>query len=302
MTGQDSVDYEITSIEASGGRSLQVLVAGRGRGVPLVYHSGTPTGLVLNEPMARAAADRGLRLVSYGRPGYGASDAQPGRRVADASADVAVILDHLGAGQFLAVGWSGGGPHALANGALLGGRCLAVATIASVAPYRAEGLDFLDGMGEENVEEFGAAARGVQELSAYLTQAAAAMAQVTGEDVAVALGNLVTPVDKAALTGEFAEYTAAAFRSALSTGIAGWRDDDLAFVADWGFGVDEITVPVSIWQGDQDAMVPFAHGQWLAGHIPAARAHLLPGEGHLSLAVGRFGDVVADLIDLAGIG
>ncbi len=84
-------------------------------------------------------------------------------------------------------------------------------------------------------------------------------------------------------------------RAALSTGIAGWRDDDLAFVRDWGFNLDQVRVPVSVWQGDQDAMVPFAHGQWLAGRLPQAHAHLLAGEGHLTLINARIGDILDDL-------
>jgi pimeloyl-ACP methyl ester carboxylesterase len=72
-------------------------------------------------------------------------------------------------------------------------------------------------------------------------------------------------------------------RRALSAGVAGWRDDDLAFVKPWGFDLEEIVVPVSIWQGAHDRMVPFAHGEWLAAHVPGARAHLHDDEGHLSL-------------------
>ncbi|MHB1430732.1 MAG: alpha/beta fold hydrolase [Streptosporangiaceae bacterium] len=291
---------ETFGVRTADGRALHVLTAGPADGLPLVYHSGTPSGLVPFEPMAEAAAALGLRLVTYARPGYGESDPQPGRRVADAAADVITILDQLGAGRCVTVGWSGGGPHALATGALLGDRCLAAATIAGVAPYRAEGLDFLAGMGEENIEEFGAAEQGEAPLSAFLAEQMAALSGVTGPQVAEALGGLVTAVDQAALTGRFAEYQAASFRAALSTGIAGWRDDDLAFVADWGFALADLRLPVSIWQGDQDAMVPFAHGQWLAAHIPGARAHLLPGEGHLSLGITRIGDVLAELTDLAG--
>jgi pimeloyl-ACP methyl ester carboxylesterase len=94
---------------------------------------------------------------------------------------------------------------------------------------------------------------------------------------------------------------AAYSRAALSTGIAGWRDDDLAFVRDWGVSMEAIgsAVPVSIWQGDQDAMVPFSHGRWLASQLPRARAHLLPGEGHLTLGVTGIGAILDELVEMA---
>ena len=124
--------------------------------------------------------------------------------------------------------------------------------------------------------------------------------QVTGAQVADALGGLVSAADRAVVTAEFADYLAASFRAALSTGIAGWRDDDLAFVADWGFPVEQAgQVPVAVWQGTEDRMVPHPHGAWLAGHIPGARPHLLTGEGHLTLVRG-YGAVLDDLLDLAG--
>jgi pimeloyl-ACP methyl ester carboxylesterase len=282
------------------GRSIEVLTAGPPDGLPLILHDGTPGGLVAYEPMVEAAALRGLRSVLHSRPGYGASTPRPGRRVADDAADVATILDTLGAETFVTVGWSGGGPHALASAVLLPGRCLAAATLAGVAPHGAEGLDWLAGMGPENVEEFRAAERGAEALADYLSVQASALAQVTGAEISAALGGLVSAPDKAALTGEFADYLAASMRAAVSNGIAGWRDDDLAFAADWGFPLDP-QVPVAIWQGDQDRMVPFAHGKWLARHVTGARQHLLKGEGHLSLTLKSFGQVLDDLLALAGI-
>ena len=119
--------------------------------------------------------------------------------------------------------------------------------------------------------------------------------------MAAGLGDLASAADKAAVTGEFADYLAASFRAAVAGGIAGWRDDDLAFVTDWGFTMADAGAgaPVAVWQGDQDMMVPWSHGQWLAAHIPGARAHLLPGEGHLTL-VHAFGAILDDLLDLAG--
>lgn len=152
-------------------------------------------------------------------------------------------------------------------------------------------------MGPENVEEFGAAMEGGDRLNEYLEQYAAVLRTVTGEGVAAALGELVSEVDKAALTGEFAELMAEAFRRSVSTGIAGWRDDDLAFVRNWGFNLEGMSVPVAIWQGAQDRMVPFDHGRWLAAHIPTAQSRLLEDDGHLSL-VNHLDRIVEDLVEL----
>ena len=223
----------------------------------------------------------------------------PGRPVADAAANVAVILDALGAGQFVTVGWSGGGPHALACARLLSGRCLAAASLSGVAPYTADGLDWLAGMADANVAEFTAALAGPDQLTGLLTAAAPALQEITGAQLAAALGDLASAADAAALQGELADYVVGMFRSGLRPGIAGWRDDDLAFVRDWGFslGAPGESAPVAVWQGDQDMMVPFAHGQWLARHIPAARAHFGRGTGHLHLP---FGDVFEELLELAG--
>src|SRR4029453_8065706 len=129
-----------------------------------------------------------------------------------------------------------------------------------------------------------------------LEQEAQSFAGVTGEQVAGALGDLVSAVDVAALTGDFAAYVAASFHQALANGIWGWFDDDLAFTRPWGFDLQSISVPVVVWQGDQDRMVPFAHGQWLAAHLPTARAKLLREEGHLSIAVDKFGEVIGGLV------
>lgn len=289
-------------VKLADGRRVQALAAGPADGLPFVVHTGTPAGLVHYEPISDAAARAGLRCIMYSRPGYGGSDPQPGRTVGDAARDVAAILDHLGADDFVTAGSSGGGPHALACAALLPGRCLAAATVAGVAPRSAAGLDWLDGMAEENVVEFGAAAGGADELTVMLAEAVAQLQDVTGAEIAEALGGLVTAPDKAALTGEFADYVAHSTRVAVANGIAGWRDDDLAFVTDWGFTLNDIKVPVTVWQGDQDAMVPLGHGQWLASHIVGARARILEREGHLSLVVGFTDAICADLAAAAQSG
>ncbi|WP_432824691.1 alpha/beta fold hydrolase [Dactylosporangium sp. CA-092794] len=286
-------------IDLGDGRQLEVLVVGPDGGRPLVLHLGTPSGPVDVPALTGPAAERGLRTVICGRPGYAGSTPRPGRTVADVAGDVAAVLDRLGYDRFVTLGWSGGGPHALACAALLPGRCAAAATLAGVAPYGAAGLDWLAGMGPENVEEFGAAAAGPEALTAFLDQAAAGLRGVTGDEIAAALGGLVPPVDVAAITGVFADSLAEGFRSAVSTGTAGWRDDDLAFVRPWGFEPAAITVPVAVWQGGQDLMVPPAHGAWLAAHIPGADAHLDPAAGHISL-VNAAGPILDALLTAAG--
>jgi pimeloyl-ACP methyl ester carboxylesterase len=301
-----SAATERRSVTRPGGRVIEFLVAGPEDGLPLVLHEGTPCGLVLYPPTVRAAAARGLRVILAARPGYEGSTARPGRRVVDVAPDTAAVLDDLGADSFVTAGWSGGGPHALACAAALPGRCLAAASIAGVAPYLAPGLDWLAGMGPENVAEFGAARSGEAELTAFLDREAATMSVVTGPDVAQAFGGLVIEADQAVLTGEYADHIAACLRAALSSGTAGWRDDDLAFITDWGFSLDpavngEPPLRAAIWQGDQDRMVPFAHGQWLAAAIPGARVHLMPGDGHLSMTVSAFDRILDDLLDLAGL-
>jgi pimeloyl-ACP methyl ester carboxylesterase len=290
------MDVASFSLPLADGRSLAVDVSGPDGATPLVVHHGTPGDRTQYPPFAEAAAARGLRYVSCSRPGYGGSSRQPGRAVADCAADTAAVLDHLGARHWYTVGASGGGPHALACAALLPDRVLACATIAGAAPFEAEGLDFLAGMGRENHEELGAALAGPAQLQAYLEREAPRLARVTAEELAAALGDLVSPVDAAALTGEFAAFMAERLHGAVAGGIWGWFDDDMALTRPWGFALGGIDVPVVVWQGGQDRMVPFAHGQWLAAHLPSARARLLPGEGHLSIAVERFGEVVDELL------
>jgi pimeloyl-ACP methyl ester carboxylesterase len=293
-------DTERRLIRLSDGRDIEVLTAGRADGFPLVVHEGTPVGLVVNTALASAAGERGLRIVQPARPGYEGSTPRPGRRVADVVHDVAEVLDALGAGQYVAIGFSGGGPHSLACAALAPGRCLAAASVAGVAPYTADDLDFLAGMGPENVEEFGFAVRGSEALTPYLEKEAASYRDISGEQVAAALGGLISGADAAVLTGDFADTLATGIRGALREGIAGWRDDDLAFAADWGFSLEPLAGRAAIWQGDQDKMVPFAHGQWLGAHIPGARVHRKPGAGHLTMTVTIIGDILDDLLDLAG--
>jgi pimeloyl-ACP methyl ester carboxylesterase len=125
---------------------------------------------------------------------------------------------------------------------------------------------------------------------------AEAMATITPEAIVTELRSLISDVDESSLTGELGDVLAASFRSAFRNGLWGWRDDDLAFVTPWGFELAAMTVPVSIWQGRHDLMVPLAHGEWLAAHIPSARPRLSPEHGHLSLIIGGMGEILDDVL------
>ena len=288
------------SVSLPDGRSIEVVVQGDEDGSLLIFHHGSPGSAQPFEPWHAAAAERGIAIAFLSRAGFGGSTRQEGRTVASAAADAAALADHLGREMFLTAGWSGGGPHALACAALLPDRVRAAATIAGVAPYEADGLDWTAGMGEDNQIEYPLAARDPQELLRWMAPHALAMAKIEPGDVVAEMRSLMSGVDAAQVTGEFGENLAASFRSAFRHGPWGWYDDDLAFVGDWGFDVTDIRVPVSVWQGREDLFVPITHGEWLAAHIPGARAHLRPEHGHLSLGIGAFGEILDDLVEAAG--
>jgi pimeloyl-ACP methyl ester carboxylesterase len=208
---------------------------------------------------------------------------------------VEALADHLGHAQFVTMGWSGGGPHAIATAALLPQRCAGAMSLAGVAPYGEPDLDFLAGMGEDNIAEFGAALEGDSSLEAFLSGAAGAMRDVTADQVIDAMRSLLPAVDQAHLTGQEAEEMAAELRWSLAHGIWGWFDDDIAFTRPWGFDLGTITAPVQVWQGTDDLMVPFAHGQWLVQRLSSAEPRLVEGEGHLSLAARACQQGFADL-------
>jgi pimeloyl-ACP methyl ester carboxylesterase len=284
------------SLPAGDGRSLDVLLGGAASGPALIAHHGTPSDASLWDDWDGVAAANGLRLISISRPGYASSTRQPGRRVASVVDDVTAVIDRLDVPWFVTAGWSGGGPHALACGALLPDRCRKVATLAGVGAYGQPDLDFLAGMGPENHAEFGAALEGEPQLRAWLEANAEEMRHVDGPSIAAAFGGLVPQIDKDVLSGGFADRLATTMRRGLAGGFDGWVDDDFVFVNDWGFDLAALRIPVTVWQGDLDLMVPFAHGAWLAKHIPTATKRDAPGHGHISLIAAYRDAIVADLL------
>jgi pimeloyl-ACP methyl ester carboxylesterase len=285
----------MSAVTLPDGRELDVRVSGPDGGTPLVYHHGTPGSCVQEHEMQREAHARGLRLVTYSRAGYGSSTRHAGRSVADVAADIAAVLDHLGAAVCLVIGKSGGGPHALATAALLPDRVAGVASIAGVGPYDAEGLDFLSGMGQMNIEEFGVALQGEDQLRGWLEHEALGLRGVTVAGMIESLSTLLPESDRAALSDEYGTDLLAQLDEGICSGVDGWLDDDLAMTRDWSFELGDIAVPAFIWQGTADLMVPVAHGEWLAEAVPGAVAHIEDGHGHLSIQVGAIGRILDEL-------
>ena len=286
-----------TDVAHPDGRTLRVESGGDPSGQPVVRLHGTPGSRLLDERLLRDAEQRGVRLISYDRPGYGGSTPMPGRSVADCATDVRAIADAFELDRIGVWGISGGGPHALACAALLPDRVVAAAALASGAPYGAPGLDYFAGMGERNV----------QDIQLFLDDPAAArvqsradreeMLQSTPDQLFASLETLLSPVDAEVFTSSTAEFLCASYAIGLAPGDEGWWDDGVAEMGPWGFDLDDIRVPLQLWHGRHDQFVPFAHGVWLSEHIPGVDARLTDVDGHLTLGANRVPEVHAWILE-----
>jgi pimeloyl-ACP methyl ester carboxylesterase len=175
---------------------------------------------------------------------------------------------------------------------LLGDRVVAAASLAAAAPFDGDGLDFYAGMGPGNIEEFGIVVTGGETaIRPLAVEQAAVLAGSTHQQLVEAMGPHLSAIDAAELRGPMGATVLAQMQDAFSVGVDGWVDDDLAFVAPWGITLSEISVPVLLWQGRLDLMVPFGHGAWLAEQIPGVEAHLSEQDGHVTLSTRRIPEV-----------
>lgn len=273
--------YELTTAD---GRVLKYCLYGPADGYPVVEHNGTPGTRWLSRKQIEPVEASGVRLLLHDRPGYAGSTRQPGRRVADVAADVEALADAQGWRTFATIGVSGGGPHALATAALLGDRVTACAAVVSPAPYDADGLDWYEGMSPGNVVEFHAAERGEREfrpLAERLGQEALASIEAGG--IPMPDGYNLPESDLEQLRERVATDDGgmvARTRASEVDGVDGWMDDCLAFIRPWGFDPATIEVPLALWSGDDDVLVPRGHADWLGAHLPDATVRTLPG-GHM---------------------
>ena len=249
----------------------------------ILMQHGTPGSCMYFKEWFKGSFSESLdvQLIATSRAGYGNSSRNAGRKVADDLLDQAALLDYLEIKSFVAIGHSGGGPHAI--NMTRDARCKGAITLAGVGEFGRSDLNFLEGMGPENEDEFGEAMKGEAAIAKWMNQNATGFQKISGADVIVAFGGLIGEADKAALTAEFADEIAYGMRYGIEKSFYGWIDDDLAFVQKFGFDLAKIDKPVLLWQGDDDFMVPKAHGEWLSKKIATSKLNFVPGHGHLSL-------------------
>jgi pimeloyl-ACP methyl ester carboxylesterase len=287
--------YEERTVASPDGRVLEVATIGDSSRPAVFFHHGTPGSASLVRTIEELATKGDLFLVTMSRAGYGTSTRQEGRDVAAAVPDTRTVLDALGIDRYAVVGWSGGGPHALACAALDAPRCVAAWSLAGVAPFTAD-FDWTDGMGPENIEEMELAAKGGPEYEAHMEMIGTALGEATVDNVIDLFGGLLSEPDMATLEPHDArELFADSLRQGFVNGWRGFYDDDRAMMSDWGFEPGAITVPVSVWFGDNDLMVPPTHAQWLLRTITTSRGHHYPGEGHLSIIANHFDELASDI-------
>jgi pimeloyl-ACP methyl ester carboxylesterase len=271
------------TLQTGDGRQLCYAEWGDPLGSPVFSLHGTPGCRLNRHPDDAAIAAAGVRLITYDRPGYGWSDRLAGRQVVDCVDDVAAIADALGLDTCAVTGGSGGGPHSLAVAARLADRVTRARCVVGVAPVGVPDLDWFAGMDAENIKEFGWAVAGEATLHEKLTEEAGAMMKRVAEDPSKALGDewQLAAADRSVLRNPIVmQVMREAVPETFANGVWGWVDDDLAFLAPWGFELTEITVPVEVDYGVQDVLVPAAHGAWLASNVPGAVVVVNHDQGH----------------------
>lgn len=257
-------------------RRLQWCEFGDPGGWPVVYCHGVPGSRLEAALFSAAAAERGLRAVALDRPGYGGTSPRPGRALGDEVDDIIALIDRLDFGSLDAIGFSGGGPHALALAAHAPERIRRVGLISSLAPFEHVCKDAMT-PGYRQLWELAEA-----DFPAFQQALAGAVAEA-GDAYGLVLGG--APASDRAILRE--EGIATAYRrntdEATRQGLAGMFEDALAFAARWPFPIDAVRCPVSLWHGDLDGNAPPAMGRWLARNLPDATLTEWPDAAHFEV-------------------
>lgn len=283
-------------LEFTDGRSVAVWEGGDPHGVPVVFHHGTPSSRLQGRLGSEAARELGVRLVSFNRPGYGASTDTP-PSLASVGLDTLLVADALGIGEFAVLGASGGGPYALATGLADPSRVRAVGLAAGIGPWRLVEPPAADD-DDPDLRLLARADAGDVEgaLDGFRRQGRIAfdgMVALPDEDLVDEFTRGAPVEDSRWLTPEMKRWWTADLRDALQT-YDGYARDNVAWGAEWDIDPTAVEVPTWLWYGETDRMVPASHGRWFADRIPGSTLAILPG-GHGTTTFGRFAEILAEL-------
>lgn len=275
------------------GRTLACLELGDAGGFPVLYFHGFP-GSRLEARIAAAAAGRlGLRLLAPDRPGFGESTHQPRRSIGSWASDVAALADRLGLQRFSVIGVSGGAPYALACAALLPERLARTALVCPLPPLEvarsAPGMLLQDRMILALAAHAAPIARGVVHLLVRW------MRGDPNRYLEFMMAGMVSPDRDLFADPGYRALILESTAQALRQGGRGPAWELTLIARPWDFHLDEVRMPVVLWQGMADQILPAAMARRLAGALPACDAHYLPGEGHLSLVARHIDEVLSDL-------
>ena len=266
----------------SDGRTLGYAVHGDPQATHTVLYFHGSGGSRLEHPSDLSVlTDLDVRFVALDRPGHGESTPQPGRRLVDWAGDVAQLADHLGAQRFGVLGWSAGGPHALACARYLPERVTAAAVVSGLGPF--ERPQPYDGMplGVRVLNMVGRSSPTAVRLVRRLMHR-----MLTGDPATVAqrLASSFPPVDRAvAMRAGVRDMLLASIREGYAQGGLGPADDDIVVNSPWGFELAEVRPRVDLWHGDLDRNVPVGQARYQHELLPTSTLTVCAGHGHLLL-------------------
>ena len=263
-------------LELEDGRRLRWREYGHPEGRPVLYCHGLPGSRLEHHPDSGMAARRGIRFIVPDRPGYGRTDPRSGRVLGEEAEDVTALADHLGLATFDVMGFSGGGPHALALAARLPDRVRRLQLISSLAPFDQVGTA---GLAEGNRQLWDLARTDFPAFARVLEEAI----EASGGAYGLLVGGALEPDREVFADQALASAYSRDLEEALRQGLAGMLEDAAAITAPWPFSVESIEVPAGIWHGEQDANASIAMGRWLAHRLPRAELTEWPGAAHFEI-------------------
>ncbi|MFP4314833.1 MAG: alpha/beta fold hydrolase [Desulfovibrionales bacterium] len=297
---QQTLQSKGSVIQLHDGREIGCFEAGDPKGEPVFYFHGCPGSrleVLLTEPISR---DLHLRFIGLDRPGYGKSTNLPGRRLMDWPRDVQEVAENLGLDTFHLLGISGGGPFALACAHAIPERLRTVSLVGSIAPSERTTLRKV----WLPIRTFMMTARGCPKGSDALLAVLSRIVRCHPR-AAIALMSWVTPApaNKAVLTDpEIRTVLAASLGESIRQGAQGIATDLCLYVQEWGFDLQDIRIPVIIWQGRRDVTVPEEMGRQLQRTIPKSSAYFLPEEGHFSVPLARMDRILSRIVQNESLG